>query len=38
MGRTAIFMVMGLSTIFLFFGKKMNEVGTEAVFNAITYY
>ncbi len=38
MGRTAIFMVMGMTTIFLFFGKSMNEIGTEAVDNAITYY
>ncbi len=38
MGRTSIYLVMGITTIFLFFGKKMNEVGTEAVDNAITYY
>ena len=38
MGRTAIFMVMGMTAIFLFFGKSANEVGTEAVDNSITYY
>ena len=38
MGRTAIYMVMGVTTIFLFFGKTMSDSGTEAFSNAITYY
>ncbi len=38
MGRTAIFMVMGMTTIFLFFGKSATGVATQAVDNSITYY
>lgn len=38
MGRTAIYMVMGVSFIFLFFGKTMNDSGTDAFENAIAYY
>jgi hypothetical protein len=38
MGRTAIYMVMSFTAIFLFFGKVMNDSGTEAFSNAIEYY
>ncbi len=38
MGRTAIFMVMGFSAIFLLVGKNMQDIGTESLRNAITYY
>ncbi|NUN68726.1 MAG: hypothetical protein HUU02_03345 [Bacteroidetes bacterium] len=38
MGRSAIYMVMGMTFIFLFFGKTMSDSGTEAFSNAIDYY
>lgn len=38
MGRTAIYMVMGVTAIFLFFGKTMNDSGTDAFINSMTYY
>ncbi len=38
MGRTAIYMVMGMTFIFLFFGRTMNDSGTEAFSNAIDYF
>ncbi|MHB1048866.1 MAG: hypothetical protein ACYC09_02205 [Bacteroidota bacterium] len=38
MGRTAIYMVMGMTTIFLFFGKTMTDVATESIDNAVVYY
>jgi hypothetical protein len=38
MGRTAIYMVIGMSTILLFFGKTMTSVSTDSIDNAITYY
>ncbi|HAP35743.1 MAG TPA: hypothetical protein DCQ28_07290 [Bacteroidetes bacterium] len=38
MGRTAIYMVMALTAMFLFFGKTMNDSGTDALSNAIDYY
>jgi len=38
MGRTAIYMVMVMTAVFLFFGKVMNDGGTEAFSNAIDYY
>ncbi|MFA6456290.1 MAG: hypothetical protein WCW40_05655 [Bacteroidota bacterium] len=38
MGRSAIYLVMGMTFIFLFFGRTMNDSGTEAFSNAIAYY
>ncbi|MFA6438748.1 MAG: hypothetical protein WCX28_05525 [Bacteriovoracaceae bacterium] len=38
MGRSAIYMVMGMTFMFLFFGKTMSDNGTEAFSNAIDYY
>lgn len=38
MGRMAVYMVMGMSAIFMFFGKNMSEVGTQAVSNSIDYF
>lgn len=38
MGRTAIYMVMGMTFIFMFFGRTMSDSGTEAFENAIIYY
>ena len=38
MGRTSIYMVMAMTAIFLFFGKTMNDSGTEAFANAMLYY
>lgn len=38
MGRTAIYMVMGMTTIFLFFGRTMTDVATESIDNAFEYY
>ncbi|MFA6469214.1 MAG: hypothetical protein WCW35_09960 [Bacteroidota bacterium] len=38
MGRSAIYLVMGMTFIFLFFGRTMNDSGTEAFENAILYY
>ncbi|MDD8018754.1 MAG: hypothetical protein PHP42_10315 [Bacteroidota bacterium] len=38
MGRTAIFMVMGFSAIFLFAGKNMSDVSVTALDNAMNYY
>jgi hypothetical protein len=38
MGRSAIYMVMGMTFMFLFFGRTMNTTGTDAFSNAIDYY
>lgn len=38
MGRTAIYMIIGMSAIFLFFGRTMTSVATDSIDNAITYY
>lgn len=38
MGRNAIYMVIGMTIIFLFFGKTMSGVATESIDNAFTYY
>lgn len=38
MGRTSIYMVMGMTTIFLFFGRTMTDVATESIDNAVEYY
>ncbi len=38
MGRTAIYMVMGMTIIFLLFGKTMTDVATESIDNAIVYF
>ncbi len=38
MGRAAIYMIIGFSTIFLFVGKNMTSVSVQALDNALTYY
>jgi hypothetical protein len=38
MGRTAILMVIGVTAMFLFFGRTMSDVATESIDNAIVYY
>jgi hypothetical protein len=38
MGRSAVYMVMGMTFMFLFFGRTMSDNGTEAFSNAIDYY
>ena len=38
MGRTSIYMVMGLSVILMIFGKSMTEISFGAFENAINYY
>lgn len=38
MGRTAIYMVMGTTLVFLFFGKTMNDSSTDAYSNSLDYY
>jgi hypothetical protein len=38
MGRSAIYLVMGTTTILLFFGTQMSSVSTEAMSNAMDYY
>ncbi len=38
MGRSAIFLVMGLTLVFLMTGRNLSSVSTEAFKNAIGYY
>ncbi len=38
MGRTAIYLVMAMTTLMLLFGGQMNSVSTDAMNNCITYY
>ncbi|MFZ4619043.1 MAG: hypothetical protein ACOYNS_00680 [Bacteroidota bacterium] len=38
MGRAAIYMIIGFSTIFLFVGKNMTDVSVQSLDNALTYY
>ncbi len=38
MGRASIYMIIGFSTIFIMVGKNMNNVGVQALTNALTYY
>lgn len=38
MGRTAIYMIIGFSAIFLFVGKNMTSVSVQALDNALNYY
>lgn len=38
MGRTSIYMVIGFSTIFIMVGRNMNNVGINALTNALSYY
>jgi len=38
MGRTSIFMVIGVSAMFLLSGKNMSNVGVQALDNSLTYY
>lgn len=38
MGRTAIYMIVGFSAIFLYFGTQMSDVKFQAMENSIVYY
>jgi hypothetical protein len=38
MGRTAIFLVMAMTTLMLLFGGQMNSVSNDAMDNCISYY
>ncbi|MBW7889071.1 MAG: hypothetical protein H3C35_12060 [Bacteroidetes bacterium] len=38
MGRTAIYMVIGFSTIFLFIGKSYYDIKLQALDNSLNYY
>lgn len=38
MGRASIYMVIGFTTILLFFGKSMNDVATSSFDNSMDYY